>query len=57
MHYTSGAAAFRSSRAELIQHRLRSIPAMNNHRKIQLNSQIKLGPKHGELLLQIFVAE
>ena len=57
MHHTSRAAAFRSSSAELLQHRLCSIPTVNNHGKIQLNSQVKLGAEHCELLLQIFVAE
>ena len=57
MHHPSGATALRLAGPQFLQHRLGGIPAVNDHRQVQLNRQVQLRAQHSKLLLEILVSE
>ena len=57
MHHPARATALRLAGPKFLQHRLGGIPAVNDHRQVQLHRQIQLRTQHSELLFQVLVTE
>ena len=57
MHHAGWTTALCLTRTQLSQHRLRRIPAMNDHRQTKLNGQIKLRTQYRKLFVQILLPE
>jgi hypothetical protein len=57
MHHAGGAAPFSLTPSQQLEHGLRGISAVNDHRLVELDCQIKLRTEHRQLLLEIFIAE
>ena len=57
VHHPSRATALSLAGPQFIQHRLGGIPAVNDHRQVQLHRQIQLRTQHSKLLIQILFTE